>query len=590
MTGRRRRALAAFGAVAVLGSVAFAAPTATAKPDKYTDIQLLAFNDFHGNLEPPTGSSANTQIGIGPDGKPVTVLSGGVEYLATHLKQARQGHQNTVTVAAGDLIGASPLLSAAFHDEPTVEAMEALGLDVTSVGNHEFDEGIDELRRIQRGGCHQKDGCADPASPYDGADYPLLGANVVDKRTGLPALPPVWVKNFADGARVGFIGMTLEGTGDIVAKEGVKNLVFKDEVATANFYAKLLKLVGVKSIVVLLHEGGLPASNTYNYNCDSPGPGDGISGPITDIAKNLDPQIDLVVTGHTHQSYVCNIPDPEGKPRMVTSSSSFGRLFTEINVTYDKRARDIVRTSVKASNKIVTRDVTKDAGETAIIAKYKTKVDPIANKKIGYITDTMLGRGSKNPESPLGDLIADSQLAVTSAADKGGAVIALMNPGGVRADLSYASSPAGEGDGVVTYGEAFTVQPFNNNVTTISLTGAQIVTVLQQQYSGPNLNSPKVLQPSAGFTYTVDQAKTGAEKIVVDSVKLNGVKLDPAAKYRVTVNIFLADGGDGFAELAKGTDRLVGGLDIDALVDWFAAHSSPTAPAAPLPANRITFI
>lgn len=588
MTVRRRRVLAAFGAVAVLGGVAFAAPTSAGKPGKTTDIQILAFNDFHGNLEPPAGSSGTVQTGIGSDGKPITVPAGGVEYLATHLENARQGHENTVTVAAGDIIGASPLLSAAFHDEPTIEAMEKLGLDMTAVGNHEFDEGIDELRRIQSGGCHETDGCADPANPYDGADFPLLGANVVDKNTGLPALAPVWVKNF-NGARVGFIGMTLEGTPNIVAKEGIKNLEFKDEVETANLYAGLLRLMGVKSIVVLLHEGGLPASNTYNYDCDSPGPGDGVSGPITDIAENLDSSIDLVVTGHTHQSYVCNIPDPNGNARMVTSSSSFGRLFTEINVTYDYKTRDIVRTSVAASNHIVSRDVAKDEDETTLINKYKELVDPIANRQIGYISGDMPGRGSTSPESPLGDLIADSQLAATSAADKGGAVIALMNPGGVRSDLVYKASGA-EGDGVVTYGEAFTVQPFNNNLTTISLTGAQIVTVLQQQYSGANQVSPKVLQPSEGFTYTVDNSKTGADKIVADSVKLNGTALDPAASYRVTVNIFLADGGDGFAELAKGTDRLVGGLDIDALEAWFAANTSASDPAAPLPANRITFI
>ena len=591
MTSRRRRLLAAFGAVAVLGGIAIASPTSAAKPSKpkTTDIQLLAFNDFHGNLEPPTGSSGRVQTAVGPDGKPITVDAGGVEYLATHLAQAREGHPDTVTVAAGDIIGASPLLSAAFHDEPTVSAMEKLGLDVTSVGNHEFDEGIDEIHRIQNGGCHAVDGCGDPQNPYDGADYPMLGANVVDKDTGLPALPPVWVKNFADGARIGFIGMTLEGTPDIVAKEGIKNLAFKDEVQTANFYAKLLRFMGVKSIVVLLHEGGLPASNTYNYNCDSPGPGDGISGPITDIAKNLDPSIDMVVSGHTHQSYVCNIPDPAGNPRLVTSASSFGRLFTEINVKYDFRSRDIVRTSVTASNQIVTRDVTKDPDETAIINRYNELVAPIKNRVIGYIGATIPGPGpDRAPETPLGDLIADTQLAATKAPDKGGAQLALMNPGGVRTDLVYAQS-GNEGNGVVTYGEAFAVQPFNNNVATITLTGQQILTVLQQQYSGKNEKAPKLLQPSEGFTYTVDNAKTGADKIVADSIKLNGTALDMAASYRVTVNIFLADGGDGFSELAKGTDRLVGGLDIDALVDWLAANSSAQNPVQPPAANRITF-
>ncbi|GAA4924562.1 5'-nucleotidase [Stackebrandtia albiflava] len=573
-------------AMAVLGLTVTAVPSA-AQAKSTVDIQLLAINDFHGNLEPPSGSSGEITM-IDEHGEQVQVKAGGAEYLATHLAEAREGHRNSVTVAAGDLIGGSPFLSAAFHDEPTIESLEHMGLDVSAVGNHEFDEGIAELHRIQDGGCHEVDGCTDPADPYDGSDFPYLGANVVDKDTGLPELPPVWVKNLGQGARVGFIGMTLEGTGNIVSKEVIKNLEFKDEVVTANYYAKLLKAVGVQSIVVLLHEGGVPVSPAYNYDCDSPGPGDGISGPVVDIAQNLDAEIDVVVTGHTHQAYACTIDDPAGQPRLVTSGSSFGRLYTEINLTYDKKTRDIIRTTMVAENRVVTRDVDVDDTQRDLIAEYRTLVDPIANQTVGYLAEDIPMGDTRDVESPLGDLIADMQLAATSSADTGGAQIAFMNPGGVRADLSYAASGS-EGDGVVSYADAFTVQPFNNYLVTMDLTGAQIVTLLQQQYTGDNADRNLLLQPSEGFTYTVDASATGADRILTDTIALNGQPLDPAATYRVTVNSFLADGGDGFAVLAEGGNRLVGGLDIDVFKDWFTANTSADDPAEALPANRITF-
>lgn len=587
MSTRTKRLIAGAAVAAVALGVGVAmAPNAFAEKSKTTDIQLLAVNDFHGNLTPPTGSSGRlTQID--ENGKETTVDAGGVEYLATHLAQAREGHDNTATVAAGDLIGGSPFLSAAFHDEPTIDAIETMGMDVSAVGNHEFDEGIDELRRIQNGGCHGTDGCVDPDNPYDGADFRYLGANVVNKDTGKPELPPAWIKNFGKGVKVGFIGMTLEGTGNIVSKSGIKDLVFKDEVETANYYAKQLERKGVKSIVVLLHEGGLPASGAYNYDCNSPGAGDGISGPIVDIAENLDPQIDAVVSGHTHQAYDCTIPDPNGQPRLVTSGSSFGRLFTEINMTYDRKTRDIVRTSMEAENRVVSRDVDPDPDETALIEKYSELVEPIANEKVGYIAED-IGKGDNEArESAMGDMLADIQLDATSG-DNGGAQIAFMNPGGVRDDLVYEQSGS-EGAGVVTYGEAFTVQPFNNYLVTVDLTGAQVVTMLQQQFSGPNTDEPQLLQPSAGFAYTVDDSKSGADKIVTDSVKLNGEALDPAATYKVTVNSFLADGGDGFAVLTEGTNRLVGGLDIDAMKTWFANNTSQSDPAKAPAADRVTF-
>ncbi|MFE0807238.1 bifunctional metallophosphatase/5'-nucleotidase [Streptomyces sp. NPDC058848] len=549
---------------------------------RYQDVQLLSFNDLHGNLEPPAGSSGRVTE-IQPDGTTETIDAGGIEYLATHLREARKGNRYSITAAGGDMVGASPLLSGLFHDEPTIEALNKLDLDVTSVGNHEFDEGARELARLQNGGCHPTDGCYTDKE-FKGADFPYLAANVLDEKTKKPILKPYWVWK-QRGVKVGFIGVTLEGTPDIVSAEGVKGLAFKDEVETINKYADVLRRQGVKSIVALVHEGGFPASSSYNYDCDSPGAGDGISGPIADIAKNVTPQVDALVTGHTHAAYVCTIPDPAGKPRMVTSASSFGRLYTDTTLTYDRATGDIARTAVKSANHVVTRDVPKAPDMTRLIDKWSTLAAPIGNRAIGYVSGD-IDRGGT--ESPLGDLIADAQLAYGKSQDPE-TDLALMNPGGIRAPLTYAASGA-EGDGVVTYAEGFTVQPFANTVNLKDYTGAQLVQVLKEQVTGPNEASPKILQISSGLTYTLDLTKSGADRVVTDSIRLDGAPIDPSATYRVASNSFLAGGGDGFPTLDEGTNELVGADDLTALEQYLTANSSAADPIKPPAADRITVV
>lgn len=481
------------------------------------------------------------------------------------------------------MVGASPLISGLFHDEPTIEALNKLDLDVTSVGNHEFDEGAKELARLQKGGCHPTDGCYTDEE-FGGADFPYLAANVLDEKSGKPILKPYWVWKKKD-VKVGFIGVTLEDTPGIVSAEGVKGLKFKDEVDTINKYAKELQRQGVKSIVALIHEGGLPASTSYNYNCDSPGAGDGISGPIVDIAKNISPSVDALVTGHTHAAYACTINDPSGKPRTVTSAASFGRLYTDTTLTYDRFTGDIARTAVKSANHVVTRTVPKAPDMTELISKWNTLAAPIGNRAIGYVSADIPNTGT---ESPMGDLIADAQLWYGKELDAE-ADLALMNPGGVRAGLTYAAKGS-EGDGVVTYAEGFTVQPFANTVNLQDFTGAQLIQVLKEQVSGTNASAPKILQPSANLTYTLDLTKAGADRVVTDSVKLNGAAIDPAATYRVATNSFLAGGGDGFTTLGQGTNDLVGLDDLTALEQYLLANSSATAPIAPPVTNRITIV
>lgn len=602
-----RRVLAAAAGLATVGALVAAMPADAQdrhgdghghghhKPGRTVDVQLLSFNDLHGNLEPPAGSAGKV-IETQPDGSAKEIPAGGVEYLATSLRTAREGHPYSITAAAGDMVGASPLMSGLFHDEPTIEALNKLDLDVTSVGNHEFDEGATELTRLQNGGCHPVEGCYEKDEKFEGADFPYLAANVTNEKSGKPILKPytVWKKN---GVKIGFIGVTLEGTPNIVTANGVKGLKFHDEIETINKYAKELDRQGVKSIVALIHEGGAPASASYNYDCDSSGAGDGISGPITDIAKGITPKVDALVTGHTHQAYVCTIPDPAGNPRLVTSASSFGKVYTDTTLTYDRRTKDIVRTSVqsagasnpKSANHIVSRDQRRASDMETLIARWNALAAPIANKPQGYISADIDGRGSKALEKPLGDVIADAQLEGLAPADKGGAVVAFMNPGGIRADLVHKASGA-EGDGVVTYGESFTVQPFTNMMNVVDLTGAQLVAALQQQVSGSNEASPKILQISKGLTYTLDMTKTGAARVVTDTIKLNGEAIDPAKTYRVAMNEFLAGGGDGFAALGAGTNKLVGASDLDLFNAYLAAHSTAEAPLAPPAADRITVI
>jgi 5'-nucleotidase len=543
-------------------------------PGRLVQLQLLAFNDYHGHLEANTPGTIN--------GAP----AGGSEYLAAKLNELRQGHKYSLTVAAGDLIGGSPAFSGLFHDEPSVESLNAMGLDVSGVGNHEFDEGVTELLRMQNGGCHPVDGCYFPDAPYAGADFPWLAANVVNETTGETPLPPFWVKKIKS-VNVGFIGMTLEATDTLVAASGIQGWDFLDEAETANALVPILKNMKVETIVVLLHEGG----------SQTPPPGDvdacvGISGPIVAINDALDPEIDVIITGHTHLPYNCMLPDPDGQPRIVTSAYSYGRVVSEINLVLDKKTKDVRRELSTVTNHVVDQaSLIPDPALTAIIDKWQPLVDAAGSTPVGTITETIF-RGGDPPgsdrgvESAAGNLVADAQLWATSY---NGAQVAFMNPGGVRSDLTYPQS-AGEGDGVVTFGEAFTFQPFGNTLLTFPMTGAQIISVLEEQCQPIGSSRPFLhLGVSEGFTY--DLAKTivagDCTSITVSNVMLNGVDLNPAATYFVTVNNFLSDGGDNFGTFATITDpKLDGGNDLLALVNYLGTYS----PVAPPSTDRVNEI
>jgi 5'-nucleotidase len=551
--------------------------------------QFLSYNDFHGAIDPPAGSGAVVN----------GVPAGGVEYLATYLRKlraeaAKEGRETT-TVGAGDLIGATPLVSAAFHDEPTIELMNEVGLQVSSVGNHEFDEGVDELIRMQRGGCHPKDGCQD-GDGFKGAKFTYLAANTINKKTGLPILPPIDIK-FVKGVPVGFVGLTLEGTAGIVNPAGIKNVRFANEIETANKWGNLLKLFGVKAQVLLVHQGG-----QQNVSEAVPVPGvsdcNAFSGPIVPIVAGLNPEFNLVVSGHTHRFYSCTLPNSKGTS-VVTSAGTNGQLITDIDYAIDRRTGRFAQVTAKnvvvengipdgnggwqkdAAGVFLKNPATVDPKAKKVADKYRTAVAPIANKVVGTITGDIVRTAGPNGESPLGDVIADAQLAWTKSAN---AQIALMNPGGIRADFDAEASAGGEADGQVTYGEAFTVQPFNNLVVTQTFTGAQLKNVLEQQFVGfGGQTTQRILQVSAGLTYTWTSTAPAGSKVTL--LALNGTPIDPAANYQVTTNDFLANGGDGFTNLAQGTGRTTApGFDVDALVGYLGAGT----PVAPGPANRIT--
>jgi 5'-nucleotidase len=564
------------------------------------DVHLLAFNDLHGTLD-PAGQTLYGQF------------AGGAAYLAKAVKDKQAAYgANQATVFAGDNIGASQLASALFHDEPITIASNLMHVDFASVGNHEFDEGSAELLRVQNGGCHPTDGCA--AAPYKlanggttnvypGADFQYLSTNVVVDATGQTLFPETAIKQFnsTDGKRkvkIGFIGETLEGTPTIVTPSGVAGLTFQDEADAANRAVAALADKGVKIPILVVHQGGFQSSAPTAVNGCA---GNLAGSDIVEIASRLDPAIKVIVSAHTHAEYRCSITI-DGVTRLITSASSFGRVLSDITLTIDQNNDKLV--SADAINMLIRnatntpgpgvtplRDPTlADAQVQSVVDQYVAAAAPLANRVVGSITETLLsardsgGDPDADGEAPLGNIIADSQLEATAAPLKGGAVIAFMNPGGIRAPLTY-GGPGGGVPDPVTYGELFTVQPFGNTLVVKTCTGAQIQALLEQQQFPTIPGSPqRVLTVSHGFNYTWDASGPAGNKVINSTVTLNGAPIVDSQSYRVEMNNFLATGGDGFTVFAACTDQLGGDVDLDAIVAYFGVHS----PVSPPTDNRIT--
>jgi 5'-nucleotidase len=563
-----RRLAAALAALALSACATHVAPPAAAPVAKAPiEVQILAFNDFHGNLETPAPVEVTES-----DGTKHKIDTGGVAHLAAALAGLRAGHPNTVTVSAGDTIGASPLISANYLDEPTIDAMNLLGLEYNSVGNHEFDRGADELKRMQAGGCAKytrRIPCT--VEPFGGAKFHYLAANVV-QADGSTIFPATALKRFETSAgpiTIGFIGMTLKGTQNLVTPSGVKGLTFKDEAETANALVPQLKAQGADAIVLLIHQGGKTPKFTTGNTCD------GLYGEILPILGKLDPAITTVVSGHTHWAYVCRGTPQVGSGRLLASAGKYGYFVTDLRLEFDPSTHRLI--SQDAHNIVVGNgERGEDAAEKALVSRYVTAVAPIANRIIGRLT-APAPNSVDDAESPAANLIADSMLAATRAPEMGGAQLALVNATGVRVSL-----PAGD----IKYAEAFSMMPFGNNLVVMSLTGAQLRQAIEQQYAQPiraGLTKPAALATSDGFTYTVDLSKPAGGRVV--DMRLNGKPVEPAKKYRVVVNNYLASGGDSLTAFTAGKDITDKGIiDLDALVAWIAPGRTPPQP------NRIKLI
>ena len=543
--------------------------------DPAVEVQILAINDFHGGLEPAAGGTGRI---AGTD-------AGGIEYLATHIAKLKATHPNTVVVSAGDNIGATPLLSSLFHDEPSIEALNLAGLQVSALGNHDLDEGWWELYRIENGGCHPVDGCQD-GTPFSGAAFPYLAANVtldpakadpgmlalagVQGTEPRPLLPGYTVRNVG-GVRVGFIGLILQGAPKVTIASAVRGLVFHPEPEAANDAARALREQGVRAIVVLIHEGGQQGGaapltgQSFDINgCQN------MSREFANLVDRMSDDIDVVVSGHSHSAYNCTIDD-----KLVTSASSAGRLVSDIDVRIQRSDGSVV--SKTARNIVVTRDVPKDPAQTALLAQYRPVADKIGNRVVGSIAASLTRNENAAGEFTLGDVVADAFLEAAKNAPGGNADLAIWNPGGIRADLI---APPAAGPTPVTYAQIFSVVPFGNELIVKTVTGEVLVRMLEEQFGA---DRRRIMQVSNGFSYSYNPSRPAGERIDRASIRINGAPIDPTRRYRLATSNFLWDSGDGMNALLAGTDPVLVGTDYDLLSAYFSRHS----PVQPGPQNRI---
>lgn len=524
------------------------APTTQLTRARGETVQILAINDFHGHIEDPKIPTTYYD-----NGKKMQALLGGGPRLAATLAKLRQGQPYSITVAAGDLVGASPLASAYFLDEPSIEELNAMHLSLSSVGNHEFDKGIPELRRKQNGGCEtytKRKPCR--LEKFRGADFQYLAANVLDKQ-GNTLFPATAIRQFGP-VRIGFIGMTLKDTPGVTVAGATKGYHFADEADTANRLAAKLRREGVDAVVLLIHQGGLVDGRFEVDSCN------GLKGDILPILARLTPAIHVVVSAHTHNAYVCRLPDGHNGERLLTSAGAYGYFVTDIRLTIDPATHEI--TAFKAVNDPVLASAGEQPAVAAIAKRYGDAIHAIASRVVGRITGSLARNGA--PDDPLRRLVADSQLAAARAPDNGGAQIAFINTTGVRPGLTRGP------DGAVTYDGLFKTLPFGNELDVLQLTGAQLKQTLEDEFpeDGAAKTNPSILIPSQGFTYSYDLSKPLGHRIV--SMTLDGKPIDPDATYRIAVNDYVARGGDHFGELAKAKIVATAGIDIDALQKYVA--------------------
>lgn len=485
--------------------------------EPYKHIQLLGINDFHGQLNV-------TRL---VNGRP----AGRADYLAAYLRKRAAENENTLLLHAGDMIGASPPVSALLRDEPTIEFLNRMGFDIGTIGNHEFDRGSDELLRLLTGSSPSA------VKDYSGSQFPWIAANVINQKSGKPFLPPYKIINIS-GIPIGFIGVIMRETPAITAPDSVKDLIFTDEAEAINKYARELQKQGVRAIVVLAHVPGESRPN-----------GQQASGQLIDLAHLVGDEVDVIFGGHSH-TYLNSVVD--GK--LLVQAYSYGTAFSDVDIEIDPQTKNIVRKHAEIVT--VYQDRIEPASDiTRIIDRYEKKVESAVNRYIGTAAIPITAEQNISGESALGNLIADSQRSAMNTD------FAFTNPEGIRADIDA---------GRVTWGNLFGVLPFSNLLVKMDLTGSQIREVLNQQWQ-PNIT--RILQIS-GITYTWDDSRPKGEK-VIDIYLPDGAKLEPAKIYSVTVNTYLANGGDNFTVFLNGINRVTGPNDIDALEKYIQQLPQP---------------
>ncbi len=522
-------------------------------PVRPLEINLVALNDFHGNLEP----SKYTYTPPGTT-QPRTIQAGGIDVLKGALDTFRKDDPDLLFVAAGDLVGASPAASSMFADEPSIEALNRMGLVASSLGNHEFDQGPKELLRQQHGGCDSpRPAKACRFSPdFKGAGFTYLASNVVDAQTG-KNLVPGWRIVDVKGVKVGLIGAVLHDLGSVTIASSIKGLAINDEATSINAVLPAMRAQGAQVFVVLIHEGGFADQPYDKADCDT------LHGPIVAITKKLDPAIRLVISGHSHTGYLCKV---DGK--VVTQADAYGHLLSRIKLTLDPATKAVQ--DIQVRNVVMAPDAfTPDASLSAYLADVRAKSRAELAKPVARVQGPLSRKENASGESVLGGVIADAAVAATR--DQG-AQIGFMNPGGIRKDLE-----TGEG-GVVSFGQAQAVLPFGNTLVVMDLTGAQLRRVLEQQWDRPAASSPSILTVSSSLTYDWDATQPVGRRTA--NVKVDGKALDDDKVYRAVANNFLAEGGDNIPMFAKGTRRVETGLrDLDALIAYLQKH--PEAGATP---------
>ncbi len=540
-------------------------------------LQVLGTNDFHGRI-------AST---LAP---PVNGTEPGAAVMATAVSQLRQQYPKTVFAAAGDLIGASTFESFIQQDKPTIDVLNAMGLDVSAVGNHEFDQGYADLtQRVMAP--------YDPTTnPFGGAEWQYLGANVRNTSDGSPALPEEWIADFGD-VQIGFVGAVTNDLPELVSPAGIAGLTIEEPALAANRSADRLKAEGADLVILLVHEGAATTELESAIDPDS---------EFGEIVNDVDPDIDAIISGHTHLAYNHSIPVPAWqadparvvKNRPVVSAGQYGNNLNQLLFDVQVDGTEVELTGVRQS--ILPLAVPNpgtpppplvpaypaDAAVQAIVDAAVAQANvlgavelgeisgPFNRAKVNPITANLpFGTENRGGESTLGNLVAEVQQTATESPTFGGAQIAFMNPGGLRADMVGSPGSPAEYPAPLTYRQAANVQPFANTLVNMQLTGAQIKAALEQQWQPAGASRPFLrLGVSAGFTHTYDPNGPAGDRI--GEMWLDGVPIGLTTSYSVTVNSFLAAGGDNFGAFATGTNkRDTGQVDLQAMVDYMADQS-----------------